>query len=58
MARFTIVIDAPNCDDAYEMLVTLKGAIHTETNLAEYSVLEDAKVKTIVNEDYEDTQDE
>lgn len=53
MAKFTIVIDAPNCDDTYLMLETLKGAIHTECNLDEYSPLEDAKVKTIINEDYE-----
>lgn len=51
MAKFTIVIDAPYCNDVHEMLNTLKDAIHTECNLTEHSVLYEAEIKVVVDED-------
>lgn len=55
MTRFTVYLDVPNCNDPSELILELEGAIHTECNLAEYSIFEEAKVIAVSDEPFPET---
>lgn len=48
MNKYTIQLEAPNCNNAEELTKALKQAMHTENVLSDDNCLQDAKVTVIV----------